>query len=239
MTKSHKNLSKNNEKTRENMEESFNLEEIMSTNPFQRISRSIIKELHIKTRVNSFLKFKKEKIVNKSKVLLKIQRKKNEKIMKNTEIIENNDKNNVIIEEIPEKNIEKLEKTLIFSTKNLEKTLIFSTKKADFEHKIEEILMILSSKQHYRKKLLNLETLSKLLDSYKDLGFSAEELFKSNIAKIFKTINLLLKNPRFSKGEFSFVSTQLESILLDIKEKVVFEVFSPFFFVNYKFFSKS
>lgn len=175
-------------------QESFDLDEIRSTNPFQRISRSIIKELNIKTTLNSGIK-KEKNIVQKPRNIKKIQISQPENPEKS--VLTSNFSSNYIQEECEATNSEK----------------------KDFEHNLEKCLLKMSTKR--TKNVISM--LGKLLGSYHDHNFSAEELFSSDIPKIFKTMQALLKD--LKNPELEFPKIQLESILNHIKEKVLNEVF--------------
>ena len=175
-------------------QESFDLDEIRSTNPFQRISRSIIKELNIKTTLNSGIK-KEKNFVQKPRNIKKIQ--------------------------IPQtENPEKSFATTNVSSNNIqEECEATNSGKKDFEQNLETCLLKISNKR--TKNVISI--LGKLLGSYHDHNFSAEELFSSNIPKIFKTMQALLKD--LKNPELEFPKIQLESILNHIKDKVLNEVF--------------
>lgn len=90
--------------------------------------------------------------------------------------------------------------------------------KTEFEKNLEQCLFKLSLKK--TKPVVFL--LSKLLGCYHDLDFSAEELFRSKIPKIFKTMSSLIKE--LKNPDIEFTKIQLESILNHITEKVLNEV---------------
>lgn len=186
-------FAKETSKNKEKIQESFNLNEIISSNPFQRISRSIIKEMNIITTLDGFSE-KKDKKTKKIKS-------KNEKTSKQT------------IQIKPE-----IKETL----KIIENEKSLQNK--SFELKLEECLLNL---KNLKSKVLSknkheIAILSKLLNSYHDHGFSAEELFRSNVPKIFKTMYQFLNDVKIPQTEFVII--QLESILNHIKERVLDEV---------------
>lgn len=170
----------------------LSLEEINSTNPFQRISRSMIKELHIST-------------INQDYVPL---RKKPQQKPKNSKTIKKNPEINSQKSSQPMKNEE---------NDNNEGSFPLSQAKI-YEQSLEECLF----KLNIRKGHTELQNLSKLMSSYNDLSLSAEELFKSKIPKILKTIYTSIKQLKNAKTEIIII--QLESILTHIKEKVLNEV---------------
>lgn len=175
-------------------EPSLSLEEINSTNPFQRISRSMIKELHIST-------------INQDYVPL---RKKPQKKLKITKVIK---KNPEIISQITSQ-IEKNQEM----NQNEENCSLLKQAKI-YEQNLEECLFKLNIKKGHSE----LQNLSKLMNSYHDLSLSAEELFKSKIPKVLKTIYTLIKELK-NTPKTQIIIIQLESILSHIKEKVLNEV---------------
>jgi len=210
-------------------QETFNLEEIISTNPFQRISRSLIKELHIKTTINSTIK--KEKIkLPKSKIYKKLpcqsEKKDDYNLNQQTNIDKPIEKNSNSIQKVSEKNDGFYLSQQLHMDKPIENKCI-SIKKSQFEKKeyfekkLENCLFKLTTKKS--KNVISL--ISKLLDSYHDYNFSGEELFKSNIPKICKTMYSMLKDVKSQHTESEFTKIQLESILNHITEKVINEVF--------------
>ena len=219
------NKSDNHSLDSKTTQESFNLDEILSTNPFQRISRSLIKELNIKTTINQPFEKKNHQKAKKlpkiTKNSLKIQRKRIENAKINEEIYQSDLK--VIDEDIGDIHIQEDIKKAYKEDIHIYK---LSIEKYTYESKLEECLVKLNMKLNTRNKheISNLiDYLSQLLGGYNDYEFSAEELFKSNITKIFKTMHLLLKDVKNQRIEF--VSIQLESILNDIKEKVIQDVY--------------
>lgn len=179
-------------------QESFDLDDLRSTNPFQRISRSIIKELNIKTTLNSGIK-KEKNLLQKPRNIKKAQI-------------------------LPAENKEESVPTSNFSSNYIqEEGEASNSEKKDFEQNLEKCLLKMSNKR--TKNVISM--LGKLLGSYHDHDFSAEELFSSNIPKILRTMQNLLKD--LKNSELEFPKIQLESILNHIKEKVLNEVFLLFY----------
>lgn len=220
--------------------DSLDLKEISSTNPFQRISRSLIKELKIKTSITTITASdeKREKIrIQKSKIKRKMAILAKKTQVKSMDLLAKEE--NVTVSTEPqtpvkmpgkEENLTPTQSKPILTFEVPQNPLISASKECNklpntkelYEQSLENSLVKLMNRSS--KSVISL--ISRLLNSYHDFDFSGSELFHNQIPKILKAMQAILMKSGNENSQMARV--QLESVMNNIKEKVLDEVILAF-----------